>query len=76
MFKVPLVLGRVSSHRVVALQFLLPWLSHSNGTTVALCMQGLVLAACKRNVNGAVHPADQWSDLRPNAELPLQSVRQ
>ena len=69
---VPLVLGRVSSHGVESLQFLLPRLSHSNDMIVALCMQGLGLVydvtACQRNVKGAVHPADQWSDLRPSEQ--------
>ena len=69
---VPLVLGRVSSHGVVSVQFVLPRLSHSTDMIVALRVQGLGLVydvtTCQRNVKGAVHPADQWSDLRPSEQ--------
>lgn len=80
MIMVPLVLGRVSSHGVVSVQFVQHRLSHSTDMIVALRMQGLGLVydvtTCQRNVKGAVHPADHSSDLCPNAELPLQSVQQ
>ena len=64
----------------MSVQFVLPRLSHSTDMIVALRMQGLGLVynvtTCQMNVKGAVHPADHSSDLRPNAELPLQSVQQ